>query len=372
MEKYFNTKKIAGPVFLARLIKNKKIIYLFGDIHHPSSYQTECHIKENTMYLNQYLNFIFHTNKKKKINIFLETPKKYGEHIYTQKFYQSFNGIYIVNMRRFFHSKEVHRKFKNVNFIAFDERLEQNKPLSKLSFNSLNLMNLEYQLTTLIKSFFVVLFLVILYKVLHSAKVKNNDSNEKNNILFNIFYYIYKFILINIVVFYLIISLLTIILYFHQKKILVRNKILLFNDQSKNSFTKRISESKFLEVRNEYKQLLSIIRESNDPTVLFTSCSSLIDLYHIDLFLKEDVNLNYSYSGLFHTEHIMHFLINKCKFKLTHCTNSNLFKDYILTESKKYDIEDFILKKDNINPFSLFHLNNTQCIDISTFPPNLT
>lgn len=338
---------LSGPVFISRLEGKNSVIYNISDIHHPLEEQTECPLKKNSLYIHQHLYKLFKSQNKNKYNFYLETHCSYGEYFYSN----TDTMIYINQVRKLFHDFLKEKNRKNVNLVAFDERLNDKSIFSKYSMSCLELA--MFSKVLLIIAILIFVSSIILF-VLH--KLQKTEKSENPNV---------------VLIFLSMLSLVYILYYVFSLSRKNEYKKQFLEVHTENKYTKIINNSKHVHVKKEYKTLIDYLANHENVWQEFLCCTYIIDLWCIDNILNHNVSGNKDidiiYAGLSHSDHIMFFLINKYNYKVTQTSdnNSNTIK-HIMGLSRSYDIEKIIVNSEK----SHRGMSYIQCSDISKFPPN--
>jgi hypothetical protein len=355
--------RINGPHNVVRLegIINgqKKILYLFFDIHYDIFQQTKCDDFDNIdigPYFQKELSQI-----KSPIDFFMEiSPEEFG-------FYNNVHQIdrYFYEMRKFF-LQNFNKKINNVRFHYVDVRNYTYilKIAPELFDNILKLNEgilLNEENITNIKN--IIEHLIIHYnKILDLNKQKSYSKNEKEQITKIIIkiHNVYNIeenrtILTKIYDFFInrVKKLLSMI---HELQILFKSYIATYN----------LTITDSLNILYKLKLLNIEINKYCSNTFLL-----LMDIYMIRRFVDKSYILNgIIYAGGYHCLNYIYILVRYFNMQITHTVYSSLSIDKL---NKKIASFDSTYNVDYCEELSqiLFNPNISQCVDLKDFPKPL-
>lgn len=392
-----NCKTISGPVNLARLENEKlnKVIYLFFDIHLNLEEQTNCVAISPT--IDQYLDYKFKSLTKNDgmVDVFLEysneSAEAYGKN--NQRVGSIKNIKYIESLmlyvfpfvdKRFSENKTinefvlVNKKIKYVRFHLFDYRYELRfRYICRLLHNLPYNFNQYYDKINIDVIHFLKDYLL---NVIPLFKSPNKHFENKNIGIIKINYLLNKFRT-----------------KYNNKTIKKKLNGLLdkYADKLKDIVTKiiractsinkihkeynyispdKINKNEervfinFYNIKHDY--ILKLKKISIDLNILIDDFSAQIakmtDLFLLKRFLDKDYITNsMTYTGSFHSVHLLYILIKYFDFKPTHFEYSKIKVDDLKNKIKEG------AKLEEIN-YYLSRKRVYQCIDISKFPDLFT
>jgi len=408
MSKYVN-----GPINCVRL-KGKignidKVIYLYFDIHHNIDNQTKCRdVKAIDLknYLIEQFDAIKGTNRM--IDMFLEVPPSllvYNTNITKKKYIWEVTDMFRKLFNYDFHKKRIlqNEQFPNVRFHYFDIRDMLKWGIDNIINQVDNTITIEiYEKHNFSKNMLLYILdgiklfasrVTIIYNFLYGdRKVEKTDKHiipdnieilskytidEKTNIGLNYM----KKILDN----------------FNNNKVkdainkyILDELIISFNNifDTTNKFIKYINSiidtiSKYDNIDNNvictndgiqfglgYEKSMDISNNISKMyhriTTSYNHCFVyLVDIVSLRRFLDKDYITNcVLYSGAYHSNHYIYFLIKYFNFKITHYSHDGPDNDIIdkIKQSK-------IITDSNIL-CQFYGKKQIQCVDMSKFPPN--
>ena len=349
------TKKylINGPNNVVRLTNEDKVLYIFGDYHLDTQYQTECIYsdKYESLDIDKFLLLFMKKNNNIKYDIFHEIDeiKYYKNNINNNPF---FKEKYIDNISKLFQSN-IKNKYTNFKFhyIEIRNNLFLYNIIDNYIKNNFNLMydsigkDFILQLTYLKK--LITIFKKSLNKNKYIIKILNkyNDKNLKKkfneiyNIINNYFELIFKKI-INLIKYI---------------------KLNCYNDIANIN-----------NIKNDIN--ININNDIDDLYLLFLDIGVILtDLYFLRRFLdKQYIKNGILYTGLAHMCDISYLLVKYFNYKISHVNyihdNINI-NNYIIELSNNNltyitMLSDLLTKRNN----NLIY----QCTDLIDFPDNFT
>jgi len=370
------TKKynISGPVNIMRLTNNKKIVYIFGDLHNQLIDQSECIYNRDieTIEIDKFFRKIFKNNPNKKFDFFYEgyyniSPKidtiqkdnfLYNNNYYTSKYFVQilkfvFNNIDIVDNK--IHTS---KQFNNVRLHYFNFRsvipnlifiLQNTNDFLNMrqSYNYDNILN---NLTNYIR------LLTDIKKFLKSdsnSYIKKIKSVYKNIDIQKIIQKIYNTYVINLLddVFKLI------------------NETLDYIKKTPKLFDKYTTLIDLYELN----KIIYINIDKISLYIMNLFCN-VIDIYLIRRLLDKDyINNCIIYTGVYHMIDIAYLLIKYFDFKITHVANSDKTIDNNNIEELNKIIKTKNIANYNDGVFLSTYLENNryQCSNLFNFPDNL-
>ena len=356
---------INGPVNIIRLEgfinNNKKVIYLFGDVHLPLGIDQNYCVQDDRIDIDVFFSKIFKNNPKINYDLFIESPK---ENLIRECDLKTKN--YILNMRDFvnknFNIDDKNNviksdKYPNVRFHYFDLRNSFTKMFRSLDtianyiHNSLEWRyNLRKNIDILLNNLTILgTRIKEIVHILDSNNVKEIKKITQTN------RYKHKKIYNNIINKYKEIE---------KNLKLINVKKLKFDIIKK--FNKHIKSNRINNydyVFDIFQMVNKLIKNIEDQT------SKLIDLYLIRRFLDKDyIKISLIYTGYAHLSHILHILIKDFDFKITHSTEDLDDKNKIVSIAKSKTSSEFISYLLNEISINLYVI---QCSKFKNFPKAL-
>ena len=357
---------INGPVNIIRLegyINNgeKKIIYLFGDVHLPLGLDQNHCIQDDRIDIDVFFSKIFRTNPSINYDLFIESPK---ENLIRECDLKTKN--YILNMRDFvnknFNIDDKNNvvksdKYPNVRFHYFDLRnsfTKMFKILDKLTNYIHSSLDWRYDLR---RNVDILLNDLTQLRSRIEEIVTILDSNNIKEIkkIREAKRYNHKEIYENIIEKYNDI----------EKKLKeIDVQKLKFDIVKKfNKHTKSDKINNYDYVFDIFQMIYKLSKDIEDET------SKLIDLYLVRRFLdKSYIKIGLVYAGYAHFSHILHILINDFNFEITHSTTDIEDKNKIIKYAKSKTSSEFISYLLNEISINLFVV---QCSQYKNFPKSL-
>ena len=356
------TKKylINGPNNIIRLTNGDKIIYIYGDYHLSSEYQTECIINEKyeSIDSDKLLNKFMHHEKKIEFDIFIEMddidfiPETY---IYKYNYINSFRKMAKANIKKDANNKIlINNKFPNFRFHFFDIRNHLPINLNRLyNYNGVSFyfpysIRTRLNIIAQLKDYNIEINFLINFLEKNDDKLLNKiTSNKKINELYNDNIQNIKNLINDI-----------------QKCILLIEKNITIN----YTLHPLINNNAFNILYDIYINYETIICKYRYYIVL------IADLFLLRRVLdKSYIKKSIIYTGAFHFTNITFILVKYFNFKIT-----NL---YYSKDMKIDNINTFISKNtynsNNIYNLLYNHLTNTnehgdiiQCSNLFDFPNN--
>jgi len=354
---------INGPINITRLEgkigTNKKVIYLFGDVHlHLGIHQNKC-TTDDRLDIDVFLAKKFKENKNIKYDLFIESSKTdlVNKKLFVNKIYK-----YILSMRQFINKNFIttksnvvkSEKYPNVRFHYFDIR-DQFNDLAKKYFdikkyihNSLgwsiyityHIYNLCDKLLDYDKLLKNLIILLDSDKSKEINKIKNKYYHKDvENILTKYFQtYLNNIKLINI------------------------NKL---QKQIIRDLNKHLKSNKV----DNYNFIFSVFKKTNKLNMyIMYQFTNIVDIYLLRRILDKDyINNSIVYTGYYHFIDIMYILVNEFNFKITHSDKSDINKLKRLLNRKEFnEIRDVLYKEISANDTVI------QCSNFKNFPQNMT
>lgn len=373
MSKRSITKKyiINGPVNIIRLTNNKKVVYIFGDLHNNLDNQSECNYDANIESINidQLFRKIFKKNPNTKYDFFYEgffdvepiidknqqNNFRYDYNYKTNKYFIQILKLVFNNIELVDNKIHTSKQFENVRLHYFNFR-NQIPHMKYIFFNDTNFLQLKtstnYNNTIGILEDYKLMMnelqtFILSDKNPYIVKIKSRYQNKDiQDIILQIFDKNVVKLIENVL------KLITDTIYYIKNTPELYNSYLLLEDEY--DIQKKIFINVFLinyYIKNIY--------------------SNIIDIYLVRRLLdKEYINNTIIYTGAYHMIHITYILLKYFNFEISHITNTDL-------SVKDKDINKLIKSK-NINKYDDIYFlekylwNNTlQCSNLFNFPDNL-
>ena len=373
MTKKSITKKynINGPINIIRLINDKKIVYIFGDIHNNLNEQSECIYDKNTMNINidQFFRKIFKRNPNKKFDFFYEgfvdldpiidknqqNQFKYDFNYKTTKYF-----VQILKL-----------VFNNIELV--DNKIHTSKQFANIRLHYFNFRN----------------------QLLHINYIINNRSNflqlksstNYNNIIHTLEDYKKMIIELKIFIQSNKNSYINKIMSRYQNKNIQEIILQIFNNNVIDlidKILKLITDTiHYIDNTPKLHNIFILINEKYDIQKLIYINIILIDNYIKNVYLnisdiylirrildKEYINNSIIYTGVSHMIYITYILIKYFNFKITHVANINKSLDD--TEINQLIKSKNIIDYDDVHYLENYLWNNlNQCSNLFDFPDNL-